>query len=189
MPQTIKPTLLAFAILSVVALSGCTSSLEVRQAAFWDIVIKAVGGAVALGGAFITAATFLRDKRASTEALLESARRPFREKRQEVFDDLLRQTSRIGNTRHGTPERQAAVDDFWFNYWGPLPLVADSAVGAAADAFAEALDRPAEEVPLRNRSMDLAHACRKTLAFVDDEPSEAGAIVQLIRNSIRSTAR
>jgi len=45
-------------------------------------------------------------------------------------------------------------------------MVADDQVSFAVDRFAEALDFPQEEVNLRNRSMDLARACRRSLGFV-----------------------
>lgn len=163
-------------------LSACSPALEKPEAAFWDIVVKAIGGAVALLGAGLTAATFLRDQRAATDARLEAARKPFREKQQEVFYDLLRQTSRIGNTRHSSKARQEAVDAFWFNYWGPLPLVADEDVGRAADEFAVALDEPTNEVPLRNSSMRLAVACRRALGFVGGDYSNVLPVAPGLNN-------
>jgi hypothetical protein len=49
-------------------------------------------------------------------------------------------------------------------------MVADDQVALAVDAFSVALDDPDNGVFLRNRSMDLARACRQSLGFVDTKP-------------------
>ena len=47
-------------------------------------------------------------------------------------------------------------------------MVADEQVAAAADAFSVALDEhPDDGVLLRNTSMSLARACRKSLGFIE----------------------
>ena len=47
-------------------------------------------------------------------------------------------------------------------------MVADDQVGAAVNSFSEALsDDPDNGIRLRNASMDLAKACRKSLGFLE----------------------
>ena len=154
-----------------------------KEYAFWDIFIKALAGILGLAGAAITAFKYLDEKsqandaaRSANEAAEQAnktaeleARKPFDQQRQAVYLDLLSTTARIGNTRSGTPERVEASDRFWFIYWGPLPLVSDYAVGQAVNIFSELMDRPDDEVPLRNASMAIARACRESLGYVAPE--------------------
>jgi len=153
------------------------------EAAFWDIIVKALGGILALAGAAITAFKYLDEKsqanktaRAANEAANRAnetarmeARKPFDQQRQAIYLDLLSTTATIGNTRYDTYERKKATDHFWFIYWGPLPLVADHAVGEAVNRFSELLDKPDDEVPLRNASMGIAQSCRTSLGYISPD--------------------
>jgi len=153
------------------------------EAAYWDIIIKAVGGVLALSGAAITAFKYLDEKaqanltaqaanvaaEQANETAKKEARKPFDEQRQAIYLDLLSATATIGNTRHNTPERESANDRFWFLYWGPLPLVADFTVGEAVNRFSELMDKPEDEIPLRNASMAIAKACRSSLGYITED--------------------
>jgi len=140
-------------------------SLTKEQADYWDIVIKAVGGGIALAGAFLGASKYLAETARSNEAALVEAHKPFMQKRQEVYYDLVRATATIGNKAVDDPARIEAEAQFWLLFWGALPLVADLQVGGAVNRFSEALDNPQDGVELRNASMDLAQACRASLGY------------------------
>ena len=78
---------------------------------------------------------------------------------------MLETTAFISNQQN-TPGWDKAVDHFWILFWGSVPVVADEQVSKAVDRFADALDTPNiyEGIPLRNASMELARACRRSLA-------------------------
>jgi hypothetical protein len=133
---------------------------------------------------------FDESSKANQAALIE-AQKPFYTKRQEVYYQLVSHTATIG-TRDGDIRdhlREVAEEQFWLLYWGVVPMVADDQVGKAVDAFSDALqefydfrevyeainnqdpDKKKEKekkfVNLRNKSMDLARACRKSLGFIE----------------------
>ena len=73
---------------------------------------------------------------------------------------------------------------FWDLFWGALPMVATQDVAIAADAFSVVLAEQKEnDVGLRNASMDLARACRKSLGeawsfhIEDFDKSEASTAI------------
>ena len=136
------------------------------QAAFWDFFLKGIAGVVAISTFIIAASKYLDERRIANRTAAIEASKPFFEKRQEVYCKLVTATSTIANRNMSDKKRKESVDDFWLLYWGELPLVADEAVGKAADTFSEILfHTPKKNVDLRNKSMDLARACRRSLGF------------------------
>jgi hypothetical protein len=131
--------------------------LSKEQAGFWDIIVKFVGGLVAIVGA----------------TLIES-QKPFITKRQEIYFQLVSATSVIGNKASNDPAREKAISQFWLIFWGALPMVADHQVAVACDKFADILDAgyrmpkgfTDKHLLLRNASKELAIACRVSLGFV-----------------------
>jgi hypothetical protein len=144
-----------------------TLALGEKQAAFWDVAFKGTAGIVAIVGAIITISKYFDENAKANRAALIEAQKPLSEKRQKVYYKLLSATATIGNTAPGDPKRIEAEAEFWLLFWGVVPMVADDEVGAAVNAFSVALDDPADGVALRNASMNLARACRKSLAFIE----------------------
>lgn len=144
--------------------------LDVRQAAFWDIALKAVGGLAAIVGAVVAAGKFFDEKARNTQVALIEAQKPFFTKRQEVYYELVSATSTLSTEVPDTPGYRAAEASFWHLYWGALPLVTDPEVGGATNAFEdilvdETLDAGVKCVMLRNASKNLAERCRASLGF------------------------
>lgn len=138
--------------------------LDEKQAAFWDIFIKAVGGFVAIAGVLLTLTKYLDDK-------LSAQKKPFADLRGSIYAKLIQSTAMIGNYNSRSKEWRAAEKAFWVLFWGEVPLVADGKVSEAVDKFYFALaDHAHNQVVLRNLSMDLARACRKSLGFDDLDP-------------------
>lgn len=141
-------------------------ALQKGEADFWDLALKVIGGIVAVTGASVAISKYFDEQRKANEAALMEARKPFVSKRQEVYKSLLSATAIISTRAPMDEERSRAEADFWLIYWGVLPLVADDDVGAEADEFSRLLsDEPQEDVALRNTSMNLARACRRSLNF------------------------
>ena len=144
-----------------------TLVLGKEQAAFWDVTFKGTAGVVAIVGVIITLSKYFDEKAKANMAALIDAQKPLVEKRQEVYYTLLAATAKIANLDLHDPIRIEADREFWWLYLGVVPMVADDQVGAAIDAFSVALDDPANGVLLRNSSLNLARACRKSLGFIE----------------------
>ena len=148
--------------------------LSKEQAGFWDIVVKFVGGLVAIVGAIVALSKTLEERAKANQAALIEAQKPFITKRQEIYFQLVSATSLIGNKASSDPAREEAISQFWWIFWGALPMVADHKVAVACDKFSEILDAgyPMPEgfddkhLLLRNASKELAIACRVSLGFV-----------------------
>jgi hypothetical protein len=144
--------------------------LAKAQADFWDAVFKGMGGLVAIVGATVALSKYFDEREKANRAALIEAQKPFSTKRQEVYFQLVSATSTIGNRGSDDPLRKDAENQFWQLYWGAVPMVADDQVGAAVNAFHDAvLDYKDDGVRLRNLSMNLATACRKSLGFVESD--------------------
>lgn len=143
-------------------------SLNTTQAAFWDAAFKGIGGLVAIFGAWLGVSKYFEERSKANRAALIEAQKPFSAKRQEVYFELVSATSTIGNKGRDDPLWREADTQFWWLFWGAVPMVADDQVGAAVNSFSEALsDDPDNGIRLRNASMDLAKACRKSLGFLE----------------------
>ena len=160
---------IAVIIAVVVFLSRSAWSLSTGQAAFWDIFLKAVAGILGAFGAWLALEKYFHDKSKDLDATLAEAQRPFRGKRQEVYYQLLGTTAALSNKGLDDPSRAKDALDFWILYWGAVPLVADKEVGTLVDQFAILLYKSDIETQLRNLSMDLARACRRSLGFQIEE--------------------
>jgi hypothetical protein len=153
--------ILFLALIAVIATAGVFTQfrLDPKQAAFWDICMKAVGGFVAIAGALLTLAKYLSDKHAAQK-------KPFEELRGSVYSKLVQATATIGNYAPDSKPRREAEKSFWVLFWGEVPMIVDEDVAAIVDKFHYAIiDKKNDVVLLRNLSMDLARACRKSLGF------------------------
>ena len=167
----LSPLLLVPATAVVVVMVGlhagfATLALQKPQADFWDELFKGVAGLITLAGALLATARYLREQKHANEVALIEANKPFAERQQSIYYELISVTALMSNRERDDPARRIASDKFWELYWGAVPMVADLEVGAAVNRFSEALDDPDDGVRLRNRSMDLAMACRNSLGFV-----------------------
>jgi hypothetical protein len=138
---------------------------------FWDGALKSVGGLAALLGALVALSKYFDEREKENYAALLEAQKPFSIKRQEIYFQLVSAASTIGNRVRDEQIRVDAEVQFWWLFWGSLPMMADEPVGAAANAFSIALDEHGDDgILLRNESMNLTRACRKSLGFVEPEP-------------------
>jgi hypothetical protein len=149
-------------------------SLSKEQAGFWDIIVKFVGGLVAIVGAIVALSKTFEERAKANQAALIESQKPFITKRQEIYFQLVSATSVIGNKASDDPAREEAISQFWLIFWGALPMVADRQVAVACDKFADILDAgyrmpegfDDKHLLLRNASKELAIACRVSLGFV-----------------------
>src|SRR4051794_8683402 len=168
--RNITVAILFLTLLIATSIAGIATQFrfDPQQAAFWDICIKAVGGFVAIAGVLLTLTKYLDDKYAAQ-------RKPFADLRGAVYSKLIQTTAILGNYPRDSNEWRAAEKSFWLLFWSDLPLIEDDAVAALVNEFHLALNyekmEPQEEqnnaMLLRNLSMNLARACRKSLGFDD----------------------
>ncbi|MEG3792423.1 hypothetical protein V1318_20070 [Lysobacter sp. CCNWLW3] len=96
-----------------------------------------------------------------SEARRIEATRPFLEKQLELYAEAARVCARIASGHGGTD----AVARFWELYWGELALVENRQVEAKMVRFGQALEyMPEDRSELRQRALELAAACRASLA-------------------------
>src|SRR6476620_12230032 len=130
-------------------------ALSKPQADFWDVTFKAVGGLVAIIGAILALSKYFDEREKENRVALIEAQKPFSTKRQEVYFQLVSTTSTLANSDPSGPAWKEAEEQFWWLFWGVVPMVADDQVGSAVDAFHHAiLDHREDGVLLRNLSMD-----------------------------------
>jgi hypothetical protein len=178
-------TLVIFLIVLLFSLSLARdqlSSLALTkpQADFWDVGFKGLGGLVAVIGATLALSKHFDEREKENRAALIEAQKPFSTKRQEIYFQLISCTATLSNRDPdpNDPVWREASAQFWWLFWGPVPMVADDQVGSAVNNFSDALYANATDgVLLRNLSMDLAKACRRSLGFIDIEtPARSSAL-------------
>jgi hypothetical protein len=148
-------------LIAAISIAGTVTKfrLDLQEAAFWDVSIKAVGGFVAIAGVLLTLTKYLDDKDAIQ-------RKPFADLRANVYSRLVQATALIGNNDPDSKVRCEAEQTFWVLFWGELPMIVDGRVGGIVNEFHSAIsDNRNDQVMLRNLSMKLARACRASLGF------------------------
>lgn len=128
-----------------------------------EFALKALASLIALIGSYLAVMKYLEEKRKANLTARTESQKPFSVKQQEIYFDLLSTTALISTRDPKEPVRENAEAHFWVLFWGAVPMVANQDVAACVDAFSEALDTPEDGVKLRNASMDLARACRRSL--------------------------
>lgn len=155
---------LATGIVSYTSIPGPEGAARV---AALDLAIKGAGGALALGGTLIAVLRYLDDRSKAIETASLEARKPFLERRQSVYVELVQTTAVLGTIEDcNDPAAIDAARRFWAVYWGTLPLVTDEAVSLLVDKFSELIaDESTDWVGRRNLSMNIARACRASMGF------------------------
>lgn len=101
--------------------------------------------------------------RARAEAQRLEASKPFLERQLALYSEATQVAARIA-TSDDDSVKIAAIERFWQLYWGELALVEDVGVEKAMSRFGIALELMELEGQLPELSLELAHACRKSLA-------------------------
>lgn len=141
----------------------------------WDSLAKmitAVG--VVLGGGWTFWKYFdvrgdekEKDRRLATERAKSAqveARKPFSMKQLDLYFQAAEAASRLAMLPRKDRESSAAWSTFWQLYWGALALVEDQRVATAMFNFGELLKHGAEQSELQTYALQLAHACRDSIA-------------------------
>lgn len=131
----------------------------------WDVdrTLKAI----AIAGAMITFAWGVfqyfdgREREASVRRI--EAMKPFLDRQLALYTEATQVAAAIAASTDAL-EREAALQRFWRLYYGELVLVEDRSVEAAMVAFGRTLERSKEAPELQQLALQLARACRESLA-------------------------
>src|SRR6185369_10509268 len=150
-----------------------------------DVIAKFIGTAVILVGIAVPFYQYTRtlekdrqdrvDKKAAEEAqqakqadaALREAQKPFLQRQTELYFEATGAAAKLATLEKG-PERDNARKRFYELYWGDLSVVEDEIVETAMVRFHDKLDDfekgKAEKFDLQEMSLELAHACRNSMA-------------------------
>jgi hypothetical protein len=142
--------------------------------------LKIVGAIVALGGVIVTlgglalgVANYLATIRRDAETRNLEARKQYLTRQLELYTEATRAAAKIATSDQRTREFAAAQKRFWELYWGELSMVENAGVETAMKHMGNCMNgdcgscsRPPDssEPDLKRCSLDLAHACRRSLA-------------------------
>jgi hypothetical protein len=135
----------------------------------WDVVTKVIAAVGVITGGLWTVKKYF-DDRANERSLAHQraktaeveARQPFSSRQLELYFEAVECASDIAS---GPWEQQGPhLAAFWRLYWGPLALVEDTNVSRAMIQFGKALEANASQGELKIYALELAHACRDSIA-------------------------
>ena len=100
---------------------------------------------------------------AQAETRRIEATRPFLDRQLNLYTVATQAAATLA-TSSDEEALQEAKKRFWSLYWGELALVEDNGVAEAMEYFGYALERESAGTELKTLSLQLAHACRDSLA-------------------------
>ena len=126
----------------------------------WVKALSLLGAVVAFAWGVIQ---FVASQQAQEETRRIEATKPFLERQLKLYTEATQAAATLATSKN-RQELDAATKKFWSLYWGELALVEDKRVEAAMVQFGRALDAGSSCHELQKASLDLAHACRDSLA-------------------------
>jgi hypothetical protein len=127
--------------------------------------LKWIGVVVALGGLALGVANYLATVRRDAETRNLEARKQYLTRQLDLYTDATRAAAKLATARADSAEYLAARARFWELYWGELSMVESRGVEAAMKNMGDCLNGTCVACSSVARcSLDLAHACRRSLA-------------------------
>jgi hypothetical protein len=126
----------------------------------WIKILSIGGGAIAFcWGVF----QFLNTQHTQAETRRIEATRPFLDRQLKLYTEATQIAATLVTSKN-IDVLANANERFWSLYWGELSLVEDKRVEAAMVQFGRALEKGTTGQQLNVLSLQLAHACRDSLA-------------------------
>ncbi len=126
----------------------------------WIKILTLIGAVIAfIWGVY----QFISNQRSQAETRRIEATRPFLD-RQLTLYTVATQVAATISTSSSKEEIDSAKQRFWSLYWGELALVEDKGVEAAMVQLGNALKQGKVGKDVQTLSLNLAHACRESLA-------------------------
>ena len=127
--------------------------------------LKWVGAVVTLGGLALGIANYLATIRRDVETRNLEARKQYLTRQLDLYTDATRAAAKIATSKPGSAEHVKALNRFWELYWGELSMVENAAVEGAMKSMGDCLlNKGCRCGDLPHCSLELAHACRRSLA-------------------------
>jgi hypothetical protein len=127
--------------------------------------LKWIGAIVTLGGLALGVMNYLATVRKDVETRNLEARKTYLTRQLDLYTDATRSAAKIATLTADSPEYARALNRFWELYWGELSMVESREVEGAMKQMGDCLNGNCSGCPhLRRCSLDLAHACRRSLA-------------------------
>ena len=128
-------------------------------------ILKWIGAVVALGGLALGIVNYLATVRRDAETRNLEARKTYLTRQLDLYTDATRAAAKLATMPPDSAEYLKARARFWELYWGELSMVENREVEAAMKGMGDCLNRQGGVCPrLTQHSLDLAHACRRSLA-------------------------
>lgn len=126
----------------------------------WIKILTLAGAAVAfVWGGY----QFVSNQRSQSETRRIEATRPFLDRQLKLYTEATQAAATLA-TASSKEQIAAARQRFWSLYWGELALVEDEHVEAAMVQLGRALEQGKIGSEVQVLSLNLAHACRDSLA-------------------------
>ena len=106
---------------------------------------------------------FIVNQNSQTETRRIEATKPFLERQLKLYTEATQSAATLATSKK-VDELDSASKKFWSLYWGELALVEDMKVEAAMVQLGSALEAGSVGDQLKQYSLELAHACRDSLA-------------------------
>ena len=126
-----------------------------------SVKILSILGAVIAFAWGVVQFTVTQKQQAETRRI--EATKPFLERQLALYTEATQVSSTIATTSDSKKKEQA-LDRFWSLYWGQLALVEDAFVEGAMVKLGEALQKKSSDEEVKQLALNLAHACRNSLA-------------------------
>jgi hypothetical protein len=127
--------------------------------------LKWVGAVVTLGGLALGVANYLATVRRDVETRNLEARKQYLTRQLELYTEATRAAAKLATLKQDSSEFAAVKHRFWELYWGELSMVENREVESAMKLMGDCLNGDCRGcADLRMCSLNLAHACRRSLA-------------------------
>ncbi len=125
--------------------------------------LKIIGIAIALGSFIFGGLEYLDARKMEIETRRIEAAKPFLDLQLKLYKDATQAAARISTS--SDKESGKELKRFWELYWGELALIENLGVDIAMRAFGKGLNDRLSTSDMEQLSLNLAHACRESLAF------------------------
>jgi hypothetical protein len=127
--------------------------------------LKWIGAVVALGGLALGVVNYLATVRRDAETRNLEARKQYLTRQLDLYTEATRAAAKLATASPDSPEYLKARTRFWELYWGELSMVETREMEGAMKRMGDCLNGRCADCPNLSRcSLDLAHACRRSLA-------------------------
>jgi hypothetical protein len=131
----------------------------------FEKTLKFIGVAITLGGLALGVANYLASVRRDVETRNLEARKQYLTRQLDLYTEATRAAAKLATARQGSPDYTKAWGRFWELYWGELSMVENREVEGAMKSMGDCLNGNCQGCEdLKRCSLDVAHACRRSLA-------------------------